>query len=272
MKVFVFMIDALEYNLVEKYDLHFLKQKQYGKIVVPVDPRLGIPLSPTVWSSFLTGQIIHRDFVTPVRPLTPVFKIMRLLRGLIGRGWGLHKKLKKLFPACVHGQYFHDFPKVQNSFLEKVNSVAYNVPGINYDAKVFELLKTYEKNLEKLLPLFNKLYEKRKREILRLPADADLVCAYIHEIDFIQHFCPNEEFIKQYYYDLDSFAYLLKQYFPKHAFIIVSDHGFDFRRKNHSLYAFYSSSISLFPKPKRITDFHDLILRLVKSPSGKNTL
>jgi len=37
MKIFVFGLDGLEYDLVEKWDLTCLKQLEYGRTVVPIN-------------------------------------------------------------------------------------------------------------------------------------------------------------------------------------------------------------------------------------------
>ena len=36
MRVVILGIDALEYNRVEEWDLHHLKQQEYGKTIVPI--------------------------------------------------------------------------------------------------------------------------------------------------------------------------------------------------------------------------------------------
>jgi len=60
----------------------------------------------------------------------------------------------------------------------------------------------------------------------------------------------------------------LKDSFGEIIFIIVSDHGFDFEKGDHSMKGFYSSNIYLIPKPEKITDFYGIILDLVNNSNG----
>ena len=62
MKILIIGIDALEYNLVKKYNLKNLKQAQYIKIKVPINKELKKPTTPSVWASFLAGKIINCRF------------------------------------------------------------------------------------------------------------------------------------------------------------------------------------------------------------------
>ena len=83
----------------------------------------------------------------------------------------------------------------------------------------------------------------------------------MHFPDALQHLLFNKPLeIKKLYIDLDSYILVLKSRVKSSLFLIVSDHGFDLETKNHSKHGFYSSNISLNPKPKRITDFYNLIV------------
>jgi len=107
------------------------------------------------------------------------------------------------------------------------------------------------------------LYQKRKEQILletKKSQDADLVFAYMHFPDALQHFLflrPDE--IRKLYTDLDDFVSILKGRAEPSLFLIVSDHGFNLKTKDHSKYGFYSSSAALSPKPREITDFFGII-------------
>ena len=56
MKVLILGIDALEYSLVEEWDLKHLKQREYGKIIVPIYGGGGEPVTLVVWPCFITGK------------------------------------------------------------------------------------------------------------------------------------------------------------------------------------------------------------------------
>ena len=57
MRVFVIGIDALEYDLVKKWNLKELKQKEYGKVKIPKVVWKGrkVFLTVPIWVSFYTG-------------------------------------------------------------------------------------------------------------------------------------------------------------------------------------------------------------------------
>ena len=55
MRVLILGIDALEYNLVQEWDLKNLKQNEYGKITVPIYKAGGEPVTLVVWPCFITG-------------------------------------------------------------------------------------------------------------------------------------------------------------------------------------------------------------------------
>jgi hypothetical protein len=43
--------------------------------------------------------------------------------------------------------------------------------------------------------------------------------------------------------------------------LIISDHGFDFKRGTHSLEGFYSANYKLSFKPKGAQDFRELVMK-----------
>ena len=56
MKVLILGIDAIEYDLIEEWNLKNLKQKEYGKIKVPITKNLDEPATEIVWPCFITGK------------------------------------------------------------------------------------------------------------------------------------------------------------------------------------------------------------------------
>ena len=56
MRVLILGIDALEYDLVEEWDLKNLKQKEYGKITVPITKEVGEPATEIIWPCLITGK------------------------------------------------------------------------------------------------------------------------------------------------------------------------------------------------------------------------
>ena len=71
--------------------------------------------------------------------------------------------------------------------------------------------------------------------------------------------------VKKAYQKLNMLAYNLKRLVPENTiFLIVSDHGFDLLEGIHSDYGFYSCNKPLNPKPRKITDFHKIILEVIE--------
>ena len=106
MKTLIIGIDALEYDLVKKYNLKNLLQKEYGKTIVPLG-KSGYPQTVQVWASFLTGKISNlQKFNTKASPLlnklyAPLIKIKNLfpLNGKINSlGRRIFSKVNTQFP------------------------------------------------------------------------------------------------------------------------------------------------------------------------------
>ena len=56
--MFILGLDGLEHSFVEEFDCKNLKQLHYSQIDVPLDSKRGIPVTPQVWLSFLSGKWI----------------------------------------------------------------------------------------------------------------------------------------------------------------------------------------------------------------------
>ena len=62
MKLYILGLDGLDYDITLEIKLKNLLQKQYGKLEVPIDKKIGCPLSPEVWASFLCAEHIKIGF------------------------------------------------------------------------------------------------------------------------------------------------------------------------------------------------------------------
>jgi hypothetical protein len=256
-KIFILGLDGLEYNLVEKWNLIHLKQSEYGKLEVPINLKVGVPISPEVWASFLTGKYISAEFKRPF-----ILKILMFLRRYVNLSLGLGKKIGH-----------RKFPKLrEKTFLDLTNSKEINVPYYSYDHAVFKIYLAFYRNklsLKETIAKLNSLYEKRKKQILdslTFLEQVDVLFAYLHFPDALQHFIPSILRLKEHYIDLDSYVKLLKDLILRKdlLFIIVSDHGFDVKVKNHSTYGFWSLNRQINFKPKNVTNFYHFILKNFK--------
>lgn len=77
---FILGLDGLEYHLLEKWNLTNLKQREYGKITVPIERKAKVPVSPEVWASFLTERDIKKKFSRSIIHRNTLLEPVRLLR------------------------------------------------------------------------------------------------------------------------------------------------------------------------------------------------
>lgn len=265
--IFILGLDGLEHDLVEKMHLKHLMQNQYGKLVVPINEEKKQPLTPEVWGSFLVGKRIRAGFAKPRTPLSFVFSFLKFLGKHINLRFGLSRKLKRTLPIKIHGQYNVGFtPLNETTFIDIIDSQTINAPYYDYDHNVMTFLNEFgsgKKSLTETMRLLKAVYRKCKHKILYTPIRKEVVFAYLQFPDALQHLLflrPME--IRIHYMSLNVFIQELKRKVPESAvFIIISDHGFDFKRGQHTSYGFFSSNIKLKPKPSEITDFFKIILK-----------
>jgi predicted AlkP superfamily phosphohydrolase/phosphomutase len=271
-KLLVLGLDAIEYDFVVKWNLTNLLQNQYGKIRVPIDEKIGTPISGPVWASFLTGKAraekwFFKNYTTA--PTTRqkiknrIITILLVLRRYIPR------RLKKRALALRVGMFYPDY-LVERTFLDETNSKAINVPFYNYDYKEFhlmersvKLLRKNEIDMEEAVCRIEELWRERKIQLVNELEDTeeyDVVFFFHNCLDQLQHFSYRDLYsIHKMYVDMDSFVGVLKHTLNDWNILIVSDHGFNLQTHFHSLYGFFSSSVPLNPKPTHITDFFDYI-------------
>ncbi len=231
-KKIILAIDALEYNLVEKFDCENLKQKFYGKTDIS---EFSQPRTIVLWSSFLSGK----------------------------------NKEKEILKLGDEKMWEFKVPE-QESFLKR-NYKVIDLPAFSYEKqqhkKERQLLKQFflEKNPEKseqIKEQYNSLslehHKKIKQQFLSsLNEDYDLLICYFSVIDVIGHVNFGNQFLmKMLYKDLDDLASIAGN---KTELLILSDHGMKSIGKygDHSNYGFWSFKKDL--KNPKITDFFNII-------------
>jgi len=243
-----------------------LKQRQYGKLVVPINRKRGcVPVSPEVWASFLTGEMVYglKFETTSGFGDSLAYKIIKPFRKILPTF--LRNRLKFGIGGMVSGA--KTFPKLnKTTFLDETNSKAINVPYYNLDEISFDIEHKFAKgriSLKENVQILKILFSKKCKEILKEnPRDVDIVFAYLNFPDALCHrLYVRPNLIKHHYVELDIFVEELKSIIEEEVFIIVSDHGFDLKTETHSTYGFFSSSVVLNPKPKKITDFYGIIMK-----------
>lgn len=276
--IYILGLDGLEHEFVEKWECSNLKQREYGKIKVPINKFGRVPTTPQVWMSFLCGKRISIDFGTFYLARTMIVRILKFARKYADLSLGLAGKVKTTkqirghFSNMTVENYLNQKLN-QETFLDITNSEKINVPYYNYDDKAREIVSAFGKgkiSMQETVAGLNLIYETRKQQILETVEtvrNKDVVFAYMHYPDILQHFffhTPSK--IRGHYVDLENFVSLLKRKLDDSTlFLIISDHGFDLKTETHSTYGFYSSNVNLDPKPERITDFYEILCKSVRA-------
>ncbi len=291
MKLLIIGLDGLDYNLVTKWDLRVFKQKIYGKHYVGFASKL---YTPILWSMFLTGLNVEKlgydlNSLKEKRAMDSLkwnfLKTLYLIRKKIPvKELGLRKilislGLAKRYPSSIMPEYL-----LKKTFLEKAKELslkvsAIEVPGYNEEIneKYRSLNSIYVfKSLREKLSFINEIINDCNRRILKslnyVIADYDLIFVYLPLPDLAHHllFKNLRELVelRKIYGKLEKKVQQLTSYanVKNYVILIVSDHGFDMKNCYHSSWGFWSlnKNIEIANKLKKITDFHDLILFLLK--------
>mgnify|MGYP000642665177 CR=1 FL=1 len=267
-RIIILGLDGLEYDFVERWNLKNLKQREFGKLEVPINKDLGVPMSPEVWAAFLTGKYLPGLEFTRTPIVDFILEALRFMRKRIPVSLGLGRRIRIKVPLR--------FPELkERTFLDLTNSKEINVPYYSYDHKIFKIMNQFNAGKLSLREAVNEVlnvYIYRKRRILyefENLGDFDVIFAFMHFPDALQHLLLNKPLaIRELYFDLDSYVSRLKRRVDASMFLIVSDHGFDLETKEHSMHGFYSSNVPLDPRPRRITDFYNLIVKEIECKKG----
>lgn len=254
-KIVILGLDALEYDLVEKWNLNGLRQAEYGKIKVPINKEVGQPISPEVWGSFLTGKHITGMKFERSGIRETIWKTLAFFHKRTRLSFGLGRRVKGA----------SRFPELnQKTFIDLTKSLEINAPYYSFDHASMDIMHRFtirtrpaEQIRKELYSLFNKRKKQFVAAVRKQLQNVDLIFGYIHILDDMQHFFYSRpEQIEKFYRKLDGFVSFLKSFLSRSTlFIIVSDHGFNLQEGIHSDYAFYSSNKPIRPKPQSITDF-----------------
>jgi len=228
----VVAIDALEYNLVEDFNMVHLKQTYYGKTNIS---EFSEPRTIVLWSSFMTGKNKESEV------LAKGDKEM----------WNIRINLDDTF------------------FTKFKNPCVIDLPGHNYDLEQHKkeraLLQTYfdsdEKEKDKILKKYNELAFEHHRRVKSKFLDSlnegyDFLLGYFSIADVIGHLnFGNRMMMKMIYRELDEIVSQLKG-----NLIVLSDHGMKAigNYGDHSDYGFWSTNFRDIGTPK-ITDFADIV-------------
>jgi len=297
MKVAVLAIDGLEHDLVSRWDLNFFKQKYYGKIDVKVAVKPGDPLyTPLIWGSFLLGKPVYffgldMGKIKQERmklfygKLYPLFKLKKKFLG--GKNLHLRRFLMRIgladFNAIVKSlSKIEALPSsaLQHTFVAEAERRGYKVfckefPTLR-ESRYAEMRAMFSKFFN--LPLKDKLLKLEEvfqyssellDEMVTALESHDLLLYYTSVIDYAQHMLyrpRNLKYMAVLRSTYKKLASLLSSLVPKSGnlcTLIVSDHGYDPVKQEHSDHGFWSLNIKPPKIPKTILDFKDIILELL---------
>lgn len=280
--VCILALDALEYDLVEEFDLKALKQAEYGKVDVSMFKDIATPI---IWASFITGlppekhKIELTKWRNPIlqklHELTFKFKLDKVKgKGKIFEWLGFER-------GADYKQNIAQFEKYSSKSLFRVIPKAKAISVPPYQRWISEKtrryvsdvvhrrisLTSYERYVEKVF------YEKRRSYFKALQKeDWNLLMVHFMFTDLFGHFFITDfEKMLEIYLDAEQLVKDTQQLIDDETWLlIISDHGMEpivneARVGDHSDHGFYSSNIPLGLVDPKITDFFDLIVEIFNS-------
>jgi hypothetical protein len=253
-RLLILAVDGLEANLVEGLRLEALLQRYHGRYYVEAEKHA----TPALWAAFLTGlppetfsiKFVERNVPESIRRL----RFLRFLKPL-GR------RIFKLHPPTIRRRY-------ETIFDYFLKPLPFNVFSYNEEREQFMLRMKY--SLPRTVgDKMKSLRAKREwKELTRslldrfsemLEGEWDLAMTHIYYTDIIGHlFYDKIEELVESYLMVNEYVKRISKEVEPCVILIVSDHGM--RRGIHTNHAFWSSNVQLSLTPKKITDFHGLIM------------
>jgi hypothetical protein len=250
----VIAIDALEFDLVERFNSTHLKQKFYGKTDIS---EFSEPRTMVLWSSFMTGKNMESEV------LAKGDKEMWNIR--IEHDNTFFSNFSKPCIIDWNIRIEHD-----NTFFSNFSKPCIiDLPGYNYDLNQHnqerKLLKAFfdsdDDSKDDIRKKYNELAFEHHRGVKKsfldsLSKDHDFILGYFSLADVIGHLnFGNRMMMKMIYRELDE---IVAQ--AEGKLIVLSDHGMKAIGQfgDHSGYGFWSNNFCKLGTPK-ITDFTNII-------------
>jgi len=291
LRLLIVGLDALDPLLVEKWNMDWFKQRVYGRHYVGFLKKL---YTPIVWGCFATGKNVEElgynlDYIHEKRNrklfgfLYPLYVIRKKL--LPNKNLGIRNLLIKL-GILKEIAYTPNMPEIMRheSFIEVLISKGYRVyahevPGYNEERNEYyrtALGKIIDQPFDVRRSIVEEALEETRERFEKglkyVNEGYDLVFVYSPLPDLAFHTVTKPTlkmklWLREVHYKLYLTAkYLLDAaYSNGYAVLIVSDHGFDIEKYDHSDYGFWSLNIEppSWWKIRSILDFKNNILRLV---------
>jgi len=293
MKCVVLAFDALEYRFVQDFHLDNLKQKEYGKVIIPPECFVEVktdyfqeatfePQTPLVWFSFLTGELPSAIQFSPIRWKSQFLDVLSAkLANILPVKWALDRiRVKGKFARARRRSRIQDY-NVPTIFDLTEKSYAFNVPlytqnwwgwGYGMNPNDFNNFEDFiDAVLKKQIDKFNNQMNKTIC-FLEQNHNWNLFMAYFYVLDPYGELClDHTKDLSRIYAKVDKFVKEIKRRLDESFVLIVSDHGIErlgrTRFGKHSNYAFYSANFPLHLDSPKITDFYPLIREVLTSNS-----
>lgn len=283
METLVIAFDGMDKELIDRFELEHVCQKEYGKI----DNSTGISKTYTseLFASFITGETHQAHGIRGLKAPDSeknYRRVNRLIPDFLEehvRGFHTLKQvMKQIFEYELKIPWKKDL-KCSTIFDEVENSRAMFVPSYNPSPfwaseagmKPLELGYTTKQTMDYW---DDREYKYRKKMLLRelesdiLEARPLLMC-HFHRPDMFNHMYGDKELqkfdlnrLEKYYREMDEFAAKIKKIAVSGGYkriIFMSDHGLP-TSEGHNKNAFYSCNKELFGSSKpKITDFYSLL-------------
>ncbi len=277
MKIVILGIDALEYNLVEKWDLKNLKQKAYTKTDLS---DFDIIVTPLIWGSMLTGQKL-KEMEEIWRKRKKFFSQQRDVRVKQKQYWYariaskvLPERVKKFLikkfvpdPFGVTSNYLVNNPKYKTIFDYFERTWNNGIPSYGRNVADQKIKKISEMaadgNPKPLYDYAMNLYRKERAMLLdAVKSDYQLIFWYTPFLDKIEHFYWRKKLkLLNIYMELNRLVDEVKAMLDENDILyIISDHGMKESPSKtisgeHSDHGFFSSNTGeLIKKPQQLFD------------------
>lgn len=282
-RVVILGLDALEYNIVERLDLNYLKQKEYGKTKVPITEGWKEPATVIVWPCFITGkepkemgycspilfkqplQFVLNNMIYPVRNFMFKNKYADDVQDK-----KMSQDVVNIFKDITKKSKFARHPerkdiKAPTMFDNSFKSAHCYIPvyDISMDTlarwDIFDVMNDKKKK-NKFCFKYRKEIKDKKEELLQLlDQDYELIMMYWYCLDGIQHALFKDKItIDEFYIRFNSLVKEVQDKLSKDdILLIISDHGQE--KGIHTPYGFYSCNKKLGLNKPNITDFKEII-------------
>jgi hypothetical protein len=262
-RIVVLGIDGLEYDLVEEWNLKYLKQKSYSRTDLS---DFEVIVTPPIWASMLTGQkipeienpfirrqkfIANKGNITKVKPPWYVRLGAKILPLSIRRRIGdamTSDPFKETYDYLLRTKKYKTiFDYFEKSWTNGVPSYGRNVSTPEVKEVMKEAIKG---NLKPLIEYAMRTYEKDRKSLFEaLDGDYELIFWYTPFLDELSHFLIRKKLkLMNVYIDLNKLAKKVSEKLDEgDVLYIISDHGMepipgDPRGGDHSDHGFFSSN------------------------------